>query len=228
MRFHVKIRASNNSDSHIYVFHHIPKCGGTSLYYAFKNWFKCKRDYRPPWAEGKSLEKFRSRPINLEKLKSGDMICGHYEVEGIYLSQRYPGLISDPHYRIITFVRHPLSLRLSLLKHEIHHHKITGKESIESLLFDRPNWISERFPLCDSNMKDILDNYFYIGIFEQLQLSFDFLADILHKPKIILRQKNRSKPREFPITEEMKQKFQEVHQMDYRLYKYCLEHNNKK
>lgn len=224
----VRKKSSNKSDSYIYVFHHIPKCGGTSLYNAFNQWFKCKRDYRPPWAEGRRLEKFRSRPINLKKLKHGDMICGHYEIEGIYLSQRYPGIVKNPRFRIITFVRHPLSLRLSLLKHEIRHHRITGKEPIESLLFDRPNWISERFPLCDSNLHEILDNYFYIGIFEQLQLSFDFLADILHKPKIILSQKNRSKPRKFPITEEMKQKFQEVHQLDYRLYQYCLDRSNKK
>lgn len=205
-----------------YIFHHIPKCGGTSMKKSFSKWFRCRNDYRPPWAAGRRLERFSSTSIDLDRLNEGSMICGHFEVDSIYLHQRYPNALNNPEYRIITFVREPLSLRLSLLRHEIDHGRISGDEPIESLLFDRQNWLAERFQCSEENLEDTLDRYFFIGISEESQAGFDWLARTLGKKQVTLPRRNATRPRSFPISDSMRQRFYEIHALDCLLYRCCL------
>lgn len=208
---------------YVYIFHHIPRCGGTSMREVFRKWFRCKIDYRPPWATGGRLERYRRRPLALEKLKPGTMVCGHFEVDGVYIHQRYPQALEDPRYRIITFLREPLSLRLSLLRYEIEQQRLVGDEPIERLLFDRPNWLCERFPCTADDMDVILDRYYFIGMTEDREAAFDRLADQLGKPRVALPHHNRTRPVEFPINDEMRAQFRQVHHLDYRLYHRCME-----
>jgi hypothetical protein len=212
-----------SADDYVYIFHHIPRCGGTSMREAFKQWFRCKVDYRSGWGMGARWERFRRRPLRLETLPPGTMICGHFEVDGIFLHQRYPQVLKDPRYRLISFVRDPFDLRLSLLRYEIEHQRLTGEESIERLLSDRPNWLCERFRCLADDMETILSRYFFIGITEESQASFDRLADKLGKPRVRLPSRNGTEPRGFPVDEERMAQFRQVHDLDYRLYHRCLE-----
>jgi len=72
-------------------------------------------------------------------------------------------------------------------------------------------------------MEDVLDRYFFVGILESAQESFDRLADRLGKPRLQLPHLHRTKPRAFPITEELRHRFSSVHALDYQLYRRCLE-----
>ncbi len=211
---------------YIYLFNHIPKCGGTSMKYVFRKWSRLKKDYYPPWAKGKKLERYISHPLNLEKIKPGSIICGHYVIDGVYLHQRYPQILKNPVYRIFTFVREPLNLRLSLLRFEIENKWLNGNEPIEQFLFDRPNWLCERFPCTDKNMDKVLSQYFHIGIMEDIQESFNCLAEKMNNPCITLPHLNSTKPCLFNITNAMKLEFYKVHEMDYHLYHKCRELRN--
>jgi len=205
-----------------YIFHHIPKCGGTSMRKIFEVWFdRCVEDYRPGWATGERLKKFKKNPVNLEKIGRNGIVCGHYEVDGIRLNQRYPQIFIQSNYRLITFVRDPLKLKLSLYKYEKIYNRIESDEDIFQHLLENTNVMCYLLDCNAENMDEILSRYFFIGITDKSQDSLNELADILGKPRIKL-------PRLHAIDEPIKLsddfvgEFKERNALDYVLYEKCL------
>ena len=123
----------------VYIFHHIPKCGGTSVNKVLNHWFLIIRDYRSP------LSLNYKDKIDLNNLRSCHCLCGHFELNGYHIHQRYPQAIEEERYRIITFVRDPLQIQLSLYRYERKRNTPIAK-NIEEHLFLRPNYLSNRLP----------------------------------------------------------------------------------
>jgi hypothetical protein len=96
----------------VYVFHHIPKCGGTSLNKVLDSWFTTVKDYRSGWSMN------YPEKIDIGRLRSCHCLCGHFELDGYYLHQRYPEVFMSSRYRVFTFVRDPLQVQLSLFWYE--------------------------------------------------------------------------------------------------------------
>jgi len=209
-------------ESFTYIFHHIPKCGGTSMRDVFEVWFnRCIEDYRPAWATDKRLEKFKKNPINLEKVGRNAIVCGHYEVDGIRLHQRYPQIFTQSHYRLITFVRDPLKLKLSLYKYEKKHNRIKSKKDISQHLLKHSNVICYILGCNENNMDEILSRYFFIGITDKSQDSLDELAYLLGKPPIKLP-KLHVIDEKIKLSDEFVAEFKERNTLDYTLYEKCL------
>lgn len=204
----------------VYVFHHIPKCGGSSLLKALASWFILVKEYRTEWKMN------YPKITSLEKLTSRHCLCGHFESEGYYLCQRYPEVLLPGRYKVFTFVRDPLLLILSLYRYE-RENKLQVLSSVEEYLLARPNYIASILQVTESDYREIIDRYFFVGILEEAQASLDLLANLIGKQGLHMPVRNSTRPVPGTGVEELSSdlvaKFKEINRLDYLIYAYCLE-----
>lgn len=201
----------------VYVFHHIPKCGGTSLVYALREWFWVVKDYRSP----------ESKKVNLNLLRKCHCLVGHFHFDGIHLNQRYPEFFETDRFRLFTFLRDPLQTRISLYYYEAKmgkKHELTLEED----LMTRPNFLASCFPCNENNFKQVLDRYFFIGVLEEKQTSLKKLAKLIDRqnfqfPHYNVSEKNKEA---YKISDEISSLFRKSNQLDYAIYEYALERFN--
>lgn len=182
------------ADGPVYVFHHIPKTGGVSVRSALGEWFYRLVDYRPRVDRTDfHSDRITRDPIDLRSVRRGDCLVGHWEAPGFYLHERYPEVLTSPRFKVFTFVRHPLQLQLSLYHWERRQGKDFGVHELQEELLKRPNFIAERIPCPEGRVGDVLGRYFFVGITDRLQASFDALAAILKLPSVPLPHRNQSR-----------------------------------
>lgn len=206
-----------------YIFHHIMKSGGTSVVLTLGKWFKVIYDHtEDPNGIYKGLNDYINYKINLENIYSDSCIVAHFQYDGYLLPQRYPeAFIKNNEFKLFTFVRDPLQLMISLY----YYGKTEITTTLEKYLNGHSNYLSKFFPCNDTNYKEVLDKYFFIGIVEKMQESFDKLAELTGKEKVTLPFVNKSEKDEqvSMLTDSFKQKFKENNKLDYKIYNYCLD-----
>lgn len=213
----------------VYIFHHIPKTGGQALALTFRKWFKIQVDY---FEKKNNINDFIRYRLNTHNLASDTCIVGHFTHEGTYVHQRYPEVIFQKNeFKLFTFIRDPLQTRISLyfyLKNKNLQKNPASKGLVESLL-SSSNVVSRSLICDESNYKEVLDRYFFIGIFERMQESVDKLASLLGKKKIQVMSSNKSSKDSqiSQVTPEVIEKFKQINQLDYLIYNYCLDKFNK-
>jgi len=209
-----------------YVFHHIPKAAGSSCRSAFKSWFNVIYDYKEGWGD-EATEKILKNKKDLDSLSENDLLCGHFDFDGMFLEDRYPEILEDQTYKIITFLRDPLQLVIS------DHFYLKARKPDYNLktLWDRakvyPNYMSRVLKCNEENYREVLNRYWFIGIVEKMDESFKLLAKLLGKPEITIPALNVSDKDEF-LTDQQIQLFKEKNQLDYKIYQYGLELFEKK
>ena len=207
-----------------YIFHHLPKCAGTSGVDALTNWFICIKDYPSPWGDvdkPQAYQSFCENPKNLESLHHHHILVGHYHLPGSFIVERYPQCLQDDRYRLITFLRDPLQVRLSLHYYEMRFQRIDTQMSLEKNLLARSNYLASVINCDSSNYQEILYRYFFIGLVEEFQESFDRLADLLNKPRIQLGVLNQSPRDDKKLSQQFLSEFEELNQLDYQIYSYA-------
>ena len=208
--------------SPVYLFHHLIKCGGSSLVISFDNWFKMEIDHLSHVDELNKYVKLRYHP---NALTGDSCIYGHYHYNGIYLQQRYPEFLEgNPERRVFTFMRNPLKLQISLYYYSRQRNELEGMELLDFLTY-MPNYISTLFPCDESNYKEVIDKYFFIGIVERMQESIDKFARIIGKKSFSVKRENVSSkdPQIELVTEDVENKFFESNKLDYLIYEYCCQ-----
>lgn len=216
----------------VYIFHHLMKCGGTSMAVSLKKWFILEDEfmYKPGDMNNFEINTFIKYKLNVDNLISDTCIRGHYHDDGYYLHQRYPeAFLPDNNFKIFTFIRDPLQVRISLYYYLMNLGIYYKDMSLEHSLRGYNNFIASRFPCDKTNYKEILDRYFFVGIVERMQESFDKLAAILNKRKIKLLRVNTSTKdsKAVQLSSDFLKKFKEDNELDYLIYNYCLEKFNK-
>lgn len=209
----------------VYIFHHIPKCGGTSLNKILDSWFITIRDYRSGWTL------HYPEKIDINRLRSCHCLSGHFELDGFYLHQRYPEVFMSSRYRVFTFVRDPLQVQLSLFHYEkMNNHSHTM--SLEEHLSIRPNYLANRFQVNFDNYKSVIDRYCFVGILEESEACIAILASIMGKRVKPLPWINKSRKdisinaRDEDLSQELMTWFRNENTLDYLVYDYCVEKFN--
>lgn len=202
----------------VYVFHHIPKCGGTSVAYALREWFHVVKDYKTT-----HLSKTISKRADITRLRHFQCLCGHFHIPGIYLHERYPEVLEEDRYKILTFLRDPLETKISLYYYQRRTNTHPAEMSLEEHLLTEPEWIAARFPVSEENFRNVLKRYFFIGILEYPQESMDRLADLMNKKRIKIPFENDSKRDAQPRTLDpgVIAEFKQRNQLDYKIYNHC-------
>lgn len=206
-----------------YFFHHIMKSGGTSVVLTLYKWFKVIFDHtEDPNGIYRNINEYLNYKINLENIYSDTCIAAHFQYEGYLLPQRYPeAILRNKEFRLFTFVRDPLELMISLYYY--------GRDviitSLDVYLMGQRNYLANLFPCNIDNYREVLDRYFFIGIVEKMQESFDKLADLTGNRRVELPFVNKSEKDEqiLNLSEEFRSKFRKQNELDYRIYEYCLE-----
>lgn len=212
-----------------YFFHHIIKCGGSSLGVALMNWFDFRNDLYDDAADNPvftgDLNLFLRYKYNLETISSDTCIRGHFQHNGIFLEQRYPEVFNRSDIRVFTFVRDPLSLLISLYYFGRKRMYDYGDATLESMLESTSNFLSKVIPCTRENYKEVLDRYYFIGIVERMQESFDLLAKLTGKKALEIGMYNTTTKDEqvSKLTDEFKEKIRALNELDYLIYDYCVE-----
>ncbi|MEO7358159.1 MAG: hypothetical protein ABIY50_11640 [Ignavibacteria bacterium] len=210
-----------------FIFHHILKCGGTSVKEVLQNWFHTEYDYVE---ESENKNHFLKFKLNIKNINADTCVSGHFQYEGIYLEQRYPEILDDAeNFKLFTFVRDPLQIRISLYYYNKNNLGIENMSLANALKYFSINFLATLFNCNESNYKQILDRYFFIGIVEKMQESFDKLAVLLNRRKITLPVTNTSQ-KDSQISglgSDFIENFKKENKLDYLIYEYCLEKFNK-
>lgn len=197
------------------VFHHLPKCGGASILQVLGHWFVRVEEYRETWSSSHPPK------TDLRSLRSSHCLCGHFELPGAYLHERYPEVLGSPRFRIFTFLREPLQVRLSLDRYE-HVHGRRGEGSLEDRLLARPNYLAGILPATRENYREVLDRYFFIGILEEGQAAVDALAAALGRRSRPLPRLNRTFG-SADVSPALVERFRSLNELDYLIYAHAVE-----
>lgn len=213
--FYLNLKKPKDND--IYVFHHIPKTAGTSFNVFLKSNFILFKDYKMGWS------KRIPKPIYIKGFDSDVCISGHYDFfnecsPDIHYSEQLKRF--GKKFKKIVFLRDPFDLRVSLFKYLRLNNQISSNQSLETFLFNEVNFISNSLSCNESNYKQILDGYFFIGFSEHYDESIKKLSSLLKVNYIESVRKNASK-NTFQIDKSLKSKFQKMNALDYKIYDYA-------
>jgi hypothetical protein len=161
-----------------YLFHHIPKTAGTSCSAAFGQLFNVIRDLHEN-TNADSLKYYSLNKVNLAELGSTDLLWGHYNIPGHYLYQRYPSLdLYEP--RKIIFFREPLETAISGVRFGLSNGWFK-KGQVDKMLINRVGYFSKMLQCTNDNYHDIIDTYYFVGLTETIQDSFDAFSKMTGK-----------------------------------------------
>jgi len=174
-----------------FVFHHIPKCGGTSFVSLLYEWFAVLSDYED---EYHSELAFRIAQVDTRFLNAGTILSGHWNQAGSKLPERYPEFLTNPRFHVATFLREPLDLQISLFHYTLG--REPGRElqdeefgSLRSFVMSNKNYIAQQLSCHAGNIEETLERYWFIGFVDRFD---DSVSEFCEAVKLVLAQAPRT------------------------------------
>ncbi len=160
----------------VYIFNHIPRTGGVSIGAFIESIFPVVRDY-PSGPTDADLAAWRDTPIDLENLPDGTAVAGHYNAPGARLHERYPAAMASPRYRLITFLREPVTWLRSCLEYFC-----PDGASLDTTADEFANAFAHAFEVPTLSPEAALDRYWMVGTTEHAQDCCDRFAAAMGVP----------------------------------------------
>lgn len=206
-------------------------------------WFAVFRDYEDDY---RSELAFRIAPVDTRFLNAGAILSGHWNQAGTKLPERYPELLTNPRFRVATFLREPLDLQISLFHYTLGREPDRGMKdeefaSLRSFVMSNKNYIAQQLSCSPHNVEETLARYWFIGFldrFDESVVAFGKAVELvlaqsprtvmaerlfrrMHKiPSLGSAEQNRSSRdrSEDLLSEEDRAAFRERNALDYELY----------
>jgi hypothetical protein len=226
-----------------FVFHHVPKCAGTSFVSELYKIFCVISDYDKDYTDFNHYlnSKFPEKYLNMRSI-----LVGHWNQEGNYFFQRYPRLFNNPRVFSICFLRDPFEVSCSLFKYQ-KKHKLSDQYTFSTLedhfRFNK-NLLSSWIGYSGDSPQSFLHKYQFVGVvenfnknllslkksmlkfcaeFNNVEMSFQVSHQIQQNFPVELPRLNDSSspPNEFNF-KDYHDLFIDNNQLDYKLYNAAL------
>jgi hypothetical protein len=165
-----------------YLFHHLPKSGGTSLKSALGQWFTVVADYRAPRATE------TPPPLALDRLGPGDLLAGHFAADDMPLAARYPETADPTRWRRFTFLRDPLETALSdyffTRRKRTQFDPSYSAPTLGAYLADYPGLFLRHFECTADTWPEVLQSYWFVGTLDRIDDCLGWLARSLGRPAL--------------------------------------------
>ncbi|WP_299950328.1 glycosyltransferase [uncultured Ruegeria sp.] len=199
-----------------YLFHHMPKTGGTSLKRVFGSWFDMVEDYRAPWAY------IMPPKLDLDTLGPNAMLCGHFAADWAPLLERYPQTAEPVRWRKITFLRDPLERAISIHAYEkklrLEYDQTYEPLPLGEYLRSNEGIFLTHFECNESDWQKALDSYWFIGTLERMPECLNYLAAALGKSAPDLLPHDNASPRTEKVTDEDIAIFRANNAIEFEIY----------
>jgi len=214
----------DNADEYIYVFNHIPKCGGTAVRNVLAEWYPIVADYRKGFGEKETLDHIETK-LDLNRIRRPAIVCGHFGHRGARLHERYPEVFENPRYRLITFMRDPLETAISSYFYSKKLGLIVAAPDLDTYLTHYRSNFAGVLNCPEGDYERGLAAYWYVGVTERLSESVDLLSLMLNKPYIEPLDLNSTLRSEAPSDDAVRL-FRENNGLDYQIYAAACERLN--
>lgn len=202
----------------VYIYQHVPKCGGTSFRSACARFFTEIHEVPPKKDDPEAWESFQRNKVDFSTLPTDTIVTGHLIHDGLRPRERYAQEIAGGGVHVITVLREPLSRMISGYTYALQ----LGKNlpvTLDQRLRKAKNPMSRYLGFDGQDAGAFVKSFFLVGLTEHLQTTIDLLANAVGKETVEVPRVNVTKERAKPeIAEETVTVFRANNARDYELY----------
>lgn len=207
---------------YVYIYQHVPKCGGQAFREACRSYFNLVVEKPPAVEDSEAWQAFLNDKVDFAELPEDSMVCGHLIKDGIRPRERYAAEIAGGNVRILTVLRDPFDRAVSAFNYAMQRGKKVAA-TVEERLARMHNPMSRFLGFSEGDAKEFLKTFFFVGITEQMQASMDLLAHSIGKPPVEVPLVNVTKKKGSDVAPEAVEQFTKDNELDFQLYRAAVE-----